>query len=114
MRYIDLKNINAISRGNERNVLKYLKQFLELIPERSEQLKEALKNEDRLQIRQILHKMSPQLQFFGIEDIIVPIQRLEFEYQSMPLNELQKLVSEIICKLEGAINEVSTLIDYKL
>ena len=113
MSYINLNNLEAISRGDKSRMQKYLRQFLELIPDRSNQLRKALLNEDRVQLRQILHKMSPQLQFFGIQDIIVPIQRLEFEYQTMPHEELTRLINEIISKLEGAINEVSRLIDSK-
>ncbi len=28
--------------------------------------------------------MTPQLQFFGIEDVIPPIKKLELEYATMP------------------------------
>ncbi|HMC01622.1 MAG TPA: hypothetical protein VKN14_11360 [Flavobacteriaceae bacterium] len=109
--YIDLQNIINISRGNQDRILKYLNQFKELIPERMGYLKMSLKNGDRIMIRQILHKMSPQLQFFGIKDITTPIQRMEFEYQTMPIKELEALVNEIIAKLEGAVAEVSKIID---
>ncbi|TYA54772.1 Hpt domain-containing protein [Formosa maritima] len=108
--FINLKNIVSISRGDSGRMLKYLKQFQELIPERLEQLKDALAENDRRQIRQILHKMSPQLQFFGIQDVVNPIQRLEMEYESMPLFELNVLVNDLIYKLEGAISEVTKTI----
>lgn len=108
---IDLQNIINISRGNPDHILKYLKQFVELIPERLKDLKISLENGDRMMIRQILHKMSPQLQFFGIKNVTTPIQRMEFEYQSMPINELEQLVNDIITKLEEAVAEVSKIID---
>ena len=108
---IDLQNIINISRGNPDHILKYLKQFLELIPERLKDLKINLENGDRMMIRQILHKMSPQLQFFGIKNVTTPIQRMEYEYQSMPINELEQLVNDIIAKLEEAVTEVSKIID---
>lgn len=108
--FINLENVVNISRGDSDRMLKYLKQFQELIPERLIQLKEALNQDDRKQIRQIIHKMSPQLQFFGIQNIILPIQRLEFEYESMPFFELQALGNDIIYKLEGATKEVSKII----
>jgi len=108
---IDLQNIISISRGNPDHILKYLKQFMELIPERLKDLKISLENGDRMMIRQILHKMSPQLQFFGIKNVTTPIQRMEFEYQSMPINELEQLVNDIIAKLEEAVSEVSNIID---
>lgn len=108
---IDLQNIITISRGNPDHILKYLKQFVELIPKRLKDLKISLENGDRMMIRQILHKMSPQLQFFGIKNVTTPIQRMEFEYQSMPINELEQLVNDIITKLEEAVAEVSKIID---
>ena len=108
---IDLENLETISRGDDLRKLRYLEQFRELIPERSKQLKIALEDEDRVLIRQILHKMSPQLQFFGVKGVIIPIQRLEFEYQSMPELELNQLVTDIIRKLEVAVNDVVKLIN---
>ncbi|WP_223033743.1 Hpt domain-containing protein [Hanstruepera marina] len=109
--FINLDNLVSISRGNSDRMLKYLNQFQELIPERLQQLKKALNQDDRRQIRQILHKMSPQLQFFGIQDIITPIQRLEFEYETIPFIELEALGNDIIYKLEGATKEVSQIIE---
>lgn len=107
---LNLQNLESIARGDSERMLKYLKQFQELIPERLEQLKVALTNDDRIGIRQILHKMSPQLQFFGIEAIIVPIQRLEYDYDTMPYLEIEVLVNDIIYKLEGSLSEISNII----
>ena len=36
---------------------------------------------------------------------------MEYEYQSMPINELEQLVNDIIAKLEEAVTEVSKIID---
>jgi len=109
--FINLENVRSICRGDTTKMLKYLNQFNELIPQRKDYLKLSLMNGDRFMVRQILHKMSPQLQFFGIKGVITPIQRMEFEYKTMPMNELQMLVNDIIFKLEGAIKEVSNIID---
>lgn len=108
---IDLQNIITICRGDEGKMEKYLVQFIELIPERLEQLKLSLKDGDRIMIRQILHKMSPQIQFFGVQNITTLIRRLEFEYDSMPLEELEVLLRKIFVKLEAAIDEVAKLIN---
>ena len=59
MEYINLENLVNFSRGDDARILKYLIQFKELIPERIEQLQQALNNEDRKLVRQFLHKMSP-------------------------------------------------------
>jgi len=109
--FTDLNNVITISRGDSFRMLKYLEQFKELIPERLIDVRNALDLHDRILIRQLLHKMSPQLQFFGIKDVSIPIQRLEFEYESMPFIELEILVNDIIAKLEDALDEISRLID---
>jgi len=90
--FTDLNNVITISRGDSFHMLKYLEQFKELIPERLIDVRNALDLHDRILIRQLLHKMSPQLQFFGIKDVSIPIQRLEFEYESMPFIELEMLL----------------------
>ena len=111
--HIDLKNVLTISRGDNERILKYLNQFKELIPDRLYLLKQALFLEDRTQIRQVLHKMSPQLQFFGIQGITTPVQRLEFEYKTMPFSEMEVLVNNIITNLEEALLEVkATIVTY--
>lgn len=108
--YIDLNNLKTISRGDPEKALKYLNQFMDLIPQRIEHLKERLNAEDRKMTRQILHQMSPQLQFFGIPDVVEPIRRLEHEYETMPIDDLKSLVQEILLKLDGATKEIESVI----
>lgn len=108
--YVDLSNLISISNGDSDRMMKYLNQFNSLIPERLYYLNQALLIEDRESIRQILHKMSPQIQFFGIKDIISPIQRMEYEYNTIPEKELKNLINEIIIKLENALKEINEII----
>jgi len=67
---INPKELIHIARGDNKIIYKYLLQFQQLIPQRIESLKESLKAEDRKMIRQLLHQMSPQLQFFGIYNTV--------------------------------------------
>lgn len=108
--YINPKNLIQISREDKNRLLKYLNQFRELIPPRIEKLKQYLEAEDRKMTRQILHQMSPQLQFFGIPDVMIPIRRLEHEYETMPFNELKTLIDDILLNLEGALKEVEWIV----
>ncbi|GAB5408383.1 MAG: hypothetical protein BalsKO_07480 [Balneolaceae bacterium] len=108
--FIDPKNLIEISRGDPKRMLKYLLQFQELMPERIENLKLELLFNNRGKIRQILHSMSPQLQFFGIPEIIIPIQRLELEYETMPTKELESIVENVLLKLEKALQEINLII----
>jgi len=107
---INPKDLIHISRGDRDILHKYLKQFQQLIPARIESLEESLRNEDRKTVRQLLHQMSPQLQFFGIPDVIQPIRRLEHEYETMPIKELTKLVHTILNKLHLAIKDVDVVL----
>nr|WP_321247101.1 hypothetical protein [uncultured Psychroserpens sp.] len=103
---INPQDLIKISRGDDKVIHKYLLQFQELIPQRINSLKEYLKVEDRKQVRQLLHQMSPQIQFFGIMDLIKPIRRLELDYDTMPIEELNTLVEAVIIKLNLALNDV--------
>ena len=62
---IDLGSVIQIGRGDEQRVIRYLRQFIELIPSRLEQVESALEAGDRASVRQHLHQMSPQLQFLA-------------------------------------------------
>ena len=108
--YIDPENVLNIARGDKDRVFKYLNQFQELIPPRIESLKASLAAEDRKMTRQILHQMSPQLQFFGISDVVIPIGRLEHEYLNMPIDELTLLVNNILVKLDCASKEIEMIL----
>lgn len=109
--YIDPQHLIGISRGDKDRMLKYLLQFEELVPPRIASLNECLKLNDRKMIRQVLHQMSPQIQFFGIPDIVQPIQKLELEYLSMPYGDLKMMVQAIILKLEFALKEVTSIVN---
>ena len=100
--YIDPQNLINISREDKNRMERYLRQFQELIPARVEDLKKYIEGNDRKMIRQTLHQMSPQLQFFGIQNVVEPIRRLEFEYQTIPFDDLEKLINRILEKLDGA------------
>ncbi|MEH6536435.1 MAG: Hpt domain-containing protein [Psychroserpens sp.] len=104
---INPQDLINISRGDDKIIHKYLLQFQELIPQRIESLKENLKAEDRKQVRQLLHQMSPQIQFFGLIELVKPIRRLELDYETMSLEDLNTLVQTVITKLNLALNDVS-------
>lgn len=107
---IDMNNLIEISRGDAGRMEKYLRQFQQLIPERTRNLRQSLDQEERKMVRQILHKMSPQLQFFGVPGVLVPIRRLEHEYETMPFDELDALVGGVLLKLNAASDEVEKIL----
>jgi HPt (histidine-containing phosphotransfer) domain-containing protein len=106
MQYIDTTQLVQISRGDKDRMMKYLSQFEELIPQRIESLQERLGEEDRKGVRQILHQMSPQLQFFGVPGVVEPIRRLATEYETIPMEDIKKQVHFIIHQLDHALLDV--------
>lgn len=110
---IHLNHLMEITHGDEEVTKRYLLQFQELMPTRIENLRESLKSENRKLTRQILHQMSPQIQFFGIPDVVPVIKKLEFEYANMPFEELRVLVENIITALNLAINDVDSILKNK-
>ena len=109
-RLVNLENLIRHSRGDQLKVQRYLQQFLTLIPPRRAALQVSLQAHDRKTTRQILHQMSPQLQFFGVPEVVAPIKRLGLEYQTMEWQELQSLAETILQRLLAACQEVERVL----
>lgn len=101
----------TISRGDKNRMLKYLYQFQALIPLRIVALKESLEENDRIKVRQLLHQMKPQIQFFGIDEVVQPINTLELEYAAMPMEELTELINNVVFKLKLALKDVDSILN---
>ena len=108
--FIDPRNLIGISKGDKARTLKYILQFQELIPTRINNLKESLKNKDRKMVRQIIHQMSPQLQFFGIPEVIEPIKQIELEYETMSFEDMSILADKIIENTQRATKDVASIL----
>lgn len=108
--FVNLENLNQLSRGDQAMEHKYLKQFIELIPERMEKLNSGLKSEDRVMVRQTLHAMIPQLNFFGVPNVVEAIQKLEVEYKILPMPQLKQMVQDILFILQKALDEVKEIL----
>ena len=108
---IDLNKLLAHARGDQQKMLRYLQQFQQLIPERLEQLNRFHQEGNRSKLRQCLHQMSPQLEFFGVPDVIEPIQLIGTEYIQLDVQTLDKMVENISLKLQSATLEINRVID---
>jgi HPt (histidine-containing phosphotransfer) domain-containing protein len=107
---LDLHKLVEVSRGDADRMLRYLNQFQELIPTRTSLLRKYLTNMDRKMIRQTIHQMSPQLHFFGLPDVRDPIERIENEYETIPIEELKSLSLQMIDQLEAAKSEIDRIV----
>lgn len=99
--------------GKAKIANKYLQQFQQLIPPKVALLKQALAQQDRQTVRQVLHNICPQLQFFGIPGVVPPIRQITSDFQSMDWDELQGMAAEIMEKLEEALEEVADVLATK-
>lgn len=108
--FIDPHLLLNIADGDQERTLKYLRQFTELVPPRMENLQNSIREEDRKMTRQILHQMSPQIQFFGIPDVVEHIKKLELDYKTMPMLELKNMVNKIIGQLNLALNDIQSIL----
>lgn len=107
---LDLQKLIEVSRGDSNRMLRYLNQFQELIPTRTAILQKHMTAMDRTMIRQTIHQMSPQLHFFGLPNIRQPIQQIENAYETMPMEELNKLSLQMIHQLELAKEEIDRIV----
>lgn len=109
---INLEELNKHCKGNETKKLKYLKQFLEMIPLSIQKLKLAAKKGNRNEALKELHFMSPQLVFFGINDASVLLKR-ERENEGLSFEMLKNQIDIDIIKIEKALKVVGGIIEKK-
>lgn len=107
---IQLENLMQVSRGDKAHMKVYLLQFSHLIPKRTGILMQALKDQDRKKVRQILHKMSPQLQFFSVPGILPIIRQVENDYEHIAFPELESLCRQFLLKLNAVKKELKVIL----
>ena len=106
---INLERLNKLCKGNKTKKLKYLKQFLEMIPLSIQKLKFAMEKGDRTTILKEFHFMSPQLLFFGIDDFSVLMERPSND-EVLSFEALKSQIEKGISKIEKALKEVESII----
>lgn len=109
---INLEGLNKLCKGNETKKLKYLKQFLEMISLSIQKLRLATEKGDRTTVMKEFHFMSPQLVFFGINDISVLMEK-ERANDGLSFDLLKDQIEKAITKIEKALEEVESIIENK-
>ena len=108
--YISLDALHAICKGDKDKKLKYLKQFLEMIPLSIQKLTLDIEEEDRVKLMKEIHFMSPQLVFFGIDDFS-DLMKTEKEFHNLPFDVLKAHLIKALIKIESALKEVETIVE---
>lgn len=112
LEYLDLSQLRQISRGERSRSLRYLHQFQELIPSRLDLLESARQQEDRKGIRQVVHQMRPQLQFFGVSSFLPDLPRLETEYETLDWEYLNEFIQRLQVVLGKALEELARVVQF--
>jgi len=107
---IRLDRLVALCKGDTARQLRYLHQFMELIPAGLEQLRQCLVLEDRSGIRQAVHYIGPQLIFFGLTGFSSLMEKIEKEATDLPWPDLARSIQACVPEIEGAIAELEDLI----
>lgn len=108
--HVDLSNILEIARGDQDRFLKYLRQFVELVPVRCTLMQDAVGQRDRERIRAVVHSMKPQVLFFGVKGVAAPIESIENEFESMPIEHLNELVRGMLQQFTSAAKEIDAIL----
>ena len=108
--HINLDALNALCKGDKDKKARYLHQFIKMQTPSIKKLKSDLETENRSGVVGEIHFMSPQLQFFGIDDF-KDLLRREKESPFLQFNELRSRVLEGIDCIEKAMEEVKAILE---
>ena len=102
MKYINLDNLDRLCKGDKSKRIKYLQQYLELIPTSVIRIEAALKKMDKKALASEMHYIQPQLMFFGMDNISL------FNIQSETNDNLIMQMNKILDQIKNSILEVET------
>ena len=105
---IDLDRLDKLIKDDSQKKLLYLNQFLEILKPEILNLKNALESEDRLKIKKIVHKIGPQLVFFGLPNVAELVQKIESGYETLAFNKLQLTVNQLFEKIKNAVEAIES------
>ena len=103
--HINTESLIKLCKDDKVKQLKYLKQFLDLIPISKDRLEYFIKTENRVKLQGEIHYMLPQLVFFGIHDFTKILQK---EDHAIPLTfeELTNYIKPGLIKIDKALEEI--------
>jgi len=104
----DLRNIKALSRGDDAFVQKMLSIFITQIEETMPLVENAFENGDYAEIARLIHKIKPSIDGFGIHSIQDNVRSLEVQAKEhkTELPELYTLFEEVRNILATAIEQM--------
>ncbi len=80
---VDLGYLRELSMGDEEFENTIIKQFIVQIPEELQALKQAIRENNRIQIKSVAHGMKSSVSYMGLKDLLYPyLHRMETEATS--------------------------------
>ena len=107
--YIDLSRVEKLTKGDPVKMQRYLHQFLELIPEKIDELKTLQINENREKIRELIHHIGPHLVYFGVPEVNETLKFIESNINTIPFSELRIILNKLLFNINKAIEEISNI-----
>lgn len=107
---INLERLMAMGQDRHGLVERYLRQFLELVPQRVESLELAIAQKEFESARLIIHQMKPQLHFFGLPIQWAALENIPNLIESKKHEVLIDLFKELKTTLNNSVLEVESLI----
>mgnify|MGYP006429207529 CR=1 FL=1 len=100
----DLQLINKMCRGNEEQVHKMVKLFIEQISKSMEEIKTAYHEKDFVKIKKLAHKIKPTLSYFGTTQL-----QDEFKHTVLLLSE-ENISAEADSKVENLLTMTNDIV----
>jgi len=92
----DLCMIENLCHGNQQNVKKMLKVFVEQIPAAVEDIKVAYRSTDFNTIKKTAHRIKPVLRYYAIIKIEKDIEQIEvLAEEGLPSGELEQRINRV-------------------
>lgn len=108
----NLKSIQETTEGDQEFMKLLIRTFVEEVPQDVQALSQAIENENAPLAYQIVHKMKPNLQMFGL-NLTAEIERLEtWPQNSLSKNDILPYASKISSTIYTVVNELKK--DFKL
>jgi HPt (histidine-containing phosphotransfer) domain-containing protein len=103
---INFSRLQQVSGNDKEKLKEYLRQFVELVPLRVQQLKSSSEENDAEEIYQSAHKLKPQLGFFGMKREELIANTLEMKAHDFSSEELTRLISQLEKGCNLALKEI--------
>jgi CheY-like chemotaxis protein/HPt (histidine-containing phosphotransfer) domain-containing protein len=107
---INLDYLNEFAQGDKDFIIDMINIFLENAPQFLENLEKGYVENDWEKLRYNAHKFSPQLAFFGLNSIIIDVDKIEeYAVKKLQIDNFNQTISKVIVNCNKAIEHLRIL-----